>query len=85
MKSEGRRHSAPANIDYRRRDASTGPPRALIVLEIEAGPRVEIETAGGSEPGRLLDWISATPQLSDLFHFAVQLQVEAERRLGRAA
>ncbi|MGZ4373058.1 MAG: hypothetical protein ACXVRQ_12815 [Gaiellaceae bacterium] len=60
-------------------------PRILIELAIEAPPRVHVETAGGSEPGRLLDWILANPELSDLLHYAVQLQVESERRFGRAA
>jgi hypothetical protein len=60
-------------------------PRALIVLEIEAPLRIEIETAGGSEPSRLADWILSDPQLANLLHHAVCVQVETERRFGKAA
>lgn len=59
-------------------------PRVVIVLAIEGAPVVHVETAGGSEPSRLLDWVLANPEFADLVHHAVQLQVESERRFGRA-
>jgi hypothetical protein len=55
------------------------PPRVLIVLEIEAAPRILIETETYEEKERLAYWILETRGLAELVEEAADLGAEMRR------
>jgi hypothetical protein len=52
-------------------------PAVLIVLEIEAAPRVWISAASDTEELRVRDWLKSQSELADLVETAIDLAEEA--------
>jgi hypothetical protein len=44
----------------------TGPPRLLVVFAVEEVPRVVMDAMNDGEEARLVDWLTAHPQIARL-------------------
>ena len=55
------------------------PPRLVIVLPLEAGPRVYADSVDEWEESRLRDWICAHPELAELLDRALEAREAWER------
>lgn len=43
-----------------------GPPRLVVVLAVEEKPRVVLDAMNAEEEARLVDWLTANPDLARL-------------------
>jgi hypothetical protein len=56
------------------------PPSLVIVLALEAAPRIYSDTLNDAEANRLCDWIGSHPDLAGLLDRAIEVREAWERR-----